>query len=194
MDRKREHGTSPLARVIGVGRQQQQEPYSLHNSKHTKYTYATRVQNTTLYSDGPPHIKQHRSKEVQPNGSPARTITVALDMSKAIDTTNIYTLIRKLLQANIPGTLINLIDTISRDAKPIQHTETIQHQFKTGVPHGSVLSPTLFNIYTADLSPVHVTDLKINNTALPMATHPNGLGLTLDPKLTFSTYIHNISV
>ena len=34
-------------------------------------------------------------------------------------------------------------------------------------------------------------DLKINNTTLPMATHPNVLGLTLDPKLTNSTQIHN---
>ena len=34
----------------------------------------------------------------------------------------------------------------------------------------------------------------INNKALPMATHPKVLGLTLDPKLTYSTHIHNISV
>ena len=27
-----------------------------------------------------------------------------------------------------------------------------------------------------------------------MAMHPKGLGLTLDPKLTYSTHIHNISV
>ena len=40
---------------------------------------------------------------------PARTITVALDMSKAFDTINIYTLIRKLLQTNIPGTIIKFI-------------------------------------------------------------------------------------
>ena len=33
-------------------------------------------------------------------------------------------------------------------------------------------------------------DLKINNTALPMATHPKVLGLILDPKLTYSTHIH----
>ena len=32
------------------------------------HTYATRVQITTLYSDGITHIKQHRSKGVQPNG------------------------------------------------------------------------------------------------------------------------------
>ena len=37
-------------------------------------------------------------------------------------------------------------------------------------------------------------NLKINNTALPMATHPKVLGLTLDPKLTYSTHIHNISL
>ena len=34
-------------------------------------------------------------------------------------------------------------------------------------------------------------DLKINNTALHMATHPNVLGLSLDPKLTYRTHIHN---
>ena len=38
---------------------------------------------------------------------PARTITVALDMNKAFDTINIHTLIRKLLQTNIPGTNIH---------------------------------------------------------------------------------------
>ena len=36
----------------------------------------------------------------------ARTITVALNMSKAFDTLNIHTLIRKLLQTKIPGTII----------------------------------------------------------------------------------------
>ena len=42
--------------------------------------------------------------------------------------------------------------------------------------------------YTSNLG------LTINNKALPMATHPKVLGLTLDPKLTYSTHIHNISV
>ena len=42
--------------------------------------------------------------------------------------------------------------------------------------------------YTSNL------DLTINNKALPMATHPKVLGLTLDPILTYSTHIHNISV
>ena len=34
----------------------------------------------------------------------------------------------------------------------------------------------------------------VGNTALPMATHPKVMGLTLHPKLKYSTHIHNISV
>ena len=86
-----------------------EEPSSVHNSKHTQHTHATRVQNTTLYSDGITHSKQHRSKGVQPNGSPCANNHVALDMSKAFDTINIHILIRKLLQTKIQGTIIKFI-------------------------------------------------------------------------------------
>ena len=86
----------------------------------------------------------------------ARTITVALDMSKAFDTINIHTLIRKLLQTNIPGTIIKLITNYIKGRKAYttfrNHTFK-QRQFKTDVPQGGVLSPTLFNIYTSDLPP-----------------------------------------
>ena len=179
---------------------------------------------------------------------PAQTITVALDMSKAFDPINIHTLIRKLLQTNIPGTMIKFITNYIKGRKAYttyRSHASRQCQFKTGDPQCGVLSPTLFNIYTSDLPPpsapvqvmayanditstqarmpprntynhtyitkqshannlhsVHTgpcrisnnLDLTINNKALPMATHPNVLGLTLDPKLTYSTHIHNISV
>ena len=81
---------------------------------------------------------------------PARTITVALDKSKAFDTINIHTLISKLLQTNIPGTIIKFIANYIKGRKAytkyINHTSR-QRQFKSGVPQGGVLSPTLFNIY-----------------------------------------------
>ena len=48
----------PLSNCKDTG----EEPSSLHNHKHTKHTHATRVQNTTLYSDGTTHSKQRRSK------------------------------------------------------------------------------------------------------------------------------------
>ena len=187
----------------------------------------------------------------------ARIITVALDMSKGFHTINIHTRIRKLLQTNIPDTIIKFITNYIKGPKAyttyINHTSS-QRQFKTGVLQGGVLSPTLFNIYTADITPprapvqvmayadgitimsIHTStsaakkyiqpylhkffartkqsnltlnpdkttctlftsdpveyksnlDLKINNTALCMATHPKVLGLTLDPKLTYSTHI-----
>ena len=57
------------------------------------------------------------------------------------------------------------------------------------------LDKTTCTLFTPD--PAEYTsnlDLTINNKALPMATHPKVMGLTLDPKLTYSTHIHTISV
>ena len=83
-----------------------------------------------------------------------RPITV--DMSKTFDTINIHTLIRKLLQTNIPGTLFQFIANYIKRRRAYttyrNHTSS-QRQFKTGIPKGGVLSPTLFNIYTADIPP-----------------------------------------
>ena len=104
---------------------------------------------------------------------PARTITVALDMSKAFDIINIHIHIRKLLQTKNPGPIINFIANCIKRRKTyttyINHRSS-QRQFKTGVPQGGVLSPTLFNIYTAVIpplrSPVHVMadDITITST------------------------------
>ena len=89
--------------------------------------------------------------------SPARTITVALDMCKAFDTINIHTLIRKLLQTNIPDTIIKFIANYIKGHKTYttyRNYTSKQRQFKTGVPQGSVISPTFFKLYTVDISPL----------------------------------------
>ena len=75
---------------------------------------------------------------------PARTITVALDMSNAFDTINIHTLIGKLPQTNIPGTIIKFTANYIKGRKAY----TTYRNYKK-----KVLSPTLFNIYTADIPP-----------------------------------------
>ena len=85
----------------------------------------------------------------------ARTITVTFDMSKAFDTINIHILIRKLLQTKIPGTIIKFIANYikGRNAYTTYINHTSSRLFKTGVPQGGILSPTLFNIYTAGIPP-----------------------------------------
>ena len=47
--------------------------------------------------------------------------------------------------------------------------------------------------FTSDLVG-YTSNLFLNSTALPMATHPKVQDITLDPKLTYSTQICNISV
>ena len=85
---------------------------------------------------------------------PARTITVALDMSKAFDTVNTHTLMGKLLQTSTPGTILKFVANYIKGSKAytsFRNHKSIQCQVKTGVPQGGVLSPTLFNIHTADI-------------------------------------------
>ena len=124
---------------------------------------------------------------------PAPTITVALDMSKAFDTINIHTLIRKLLQTNIPGSIIKFIANYIKGRKAYttyRNYTSKQRQFKTGVPHGGVLSPTLFNTYTHPsllclLCNIHTHDIHhlfncthIRTTLLPLDLWTNPAGVT----------------
>ena len=111
---------------------------------------------------------------------PARTITVALDMSKAFDTVNTHTLIGKLLQTSTPGTILKFVANYIKGRKAytsFRNHKSIQRQVKTGVPQGGVLSPTLFNIHTADIptptAPVQVMlyadDITITSTHTSMS-------------------------
>ena len=91
---------------------------------------------------------------------PARTLTVTLDISKSFDTIKIHTLIRKLLLPKIPCTIIKFIANYIKERKAYtcrNHTSS-QRTFKTGVPQGGVLLPTLFNIYTSASITVQVMD------------------------------------
>ena len=92
------------------------------------------------------HGKSHRA--------PLTTHNNSITLNNKISNTTKH--IRKLLHRNIPGIIIKLISNYIKGCKAyttyINHTSR-QRQFKIVVPQGGVLSPTLFNIYTSDLSP-----------------------------------------
>ena len=90
-------------------------PYITANIPNTPTQYGYKTQHSTVTAL---HTIAKGFNQMAP---PERAITIALDIRKAFDTINIHTLIRKLLQTKIPGTIIKLI---SRDAKPTQHIET----------------------------------------------------------------------
>ena len=129
-------------------------PYITGNIPNTPMQYGNKTQHstvTTLHT-----LNNTVAKGFNQMVPSARTITVALDMSKSFNTINIHTLNRKLLQINIPGTIIKFIANYikGRNAFTTYINRTSpQHQFKPGVPQGGVLSPTLFNIYTTDIPP-----------------------------------------
>ena len=60
--------------------------------------------------------------------------------------------------------------------------------------HKKILDKTKQSHTKSRQSNLHSVHLIINNTALPMATHPKVLGIILDQELTSNTHIHNISV
>ena len=84
-------------------------------------------------------------------------------MRKALDTVNIHTLIGKQLQTSIPSTVIKFIANYIKGRKPyttFRNHKSTQRQVKAGVPQGGVLSPTLFNTYTADI-PTPTAPIKV---------------------------------
>ena len=82
-------------------------PYITANIPTTPMQHGYKTQHSTVTALHT--LNNTVSKGFNQTAPPARTITVELDMSKAFDTINIHTLIRKLLQANIPGTIIKFI-------------------------------------------------------------------------------------
>ena len=129
-------------------------PYITANIPNTPTQHGYKTQHSTVTALHT--VNNTLAKKFNQMAPPARRITVALDMSKAFDTISIHTLIRELLQTKIPGTIIKFIAHYIKGRKAYttyrNHTSS-QRKFKTGVPQGGVLSPTLFNIYTADIPP-----------------------------------------
>ncbi|MCP5014694.1 MAG: hypothetical protein GY938_05345 [Ketobacter sp.] len=77
-----------------------------------------------------------------------------MDLSKAFDTVNIHTLLNKITKTDIPNTIIKFIANYLKDRKAFttyNKYNSTRKLVRTGVPQGSVLSPSLFNIYMSDI-------------------------------------------
>ena len=127
-------------------------PYITSNITNKTYQHAYKKQHSTttvLHK-----ISNTIITGFNENKPPKRTISVALDMSKAFDTVNHYTLLQKLLFTQIPNTITKYVANYIRGRTGFtryKNVDSKQKTFKTGVPQGGVLSPVLFNIYTSDL-------------------------------------------
>ena len=127
-------------------------PYITANITQTPTQHGYKAQHSTVIALHT--LNNTVAKGFNQMAPPVRTITVALDMSKAFDTVNTHTLIGKLLQTSTPGTILKLVANYIKGRKAytsFRNHKSIQRQVNTGVPQGGVLSPNLFNIHTADI-------------------------------------------
>lgn len=81
------------------------------------------------------------------------TVCVFLDVEKAFDTVWPQGLLIKLITSDLPDTYVHIIKSFLTERTfkvKINNTFSSEKTINAGVPQGAVLSPTLFNIYTAD--------------------------------------------
>ena len=93
---------------------------------------------------------------------------------------------------------ITITSTHTRTSAAKKYIQPYLHKvFAWTKQNNPLLNPdkTTCTLFTPDSAEyTSILDPTINNKALPTATHPKVLGLTFDPKLTYSTHIHTISV
>jgi len=102
-------------------------------------------------------------------------------MTKAFDTVHLHKLIHKITNTDIPNTITRYIHNYIKGRTQYttyNNTKSRLRNIKTGVPQGGVLSPTLFNIYTADIPTPPNDNIKLltyadDITILSTDTHPH---------------------
>ena len=156
-------------------------PYITANMPNTPMQHGYKTQHSTVTALHT--LNNTVAKGYNQMAPPARTITVALDMSKAFDTINIHTLIRQTFQAQS----LSSSQTTSRDAKPTQHIEITHpnnvnlklafHKVASFHPHYSTFTPQTYH------HPVH----RFRSWPMQMTSqsHPHTL-VRVQPRNTYN--------
>jgi hypothetical protein len=86
-------------------------------------------------------------------GQKQSTGAIFLDVAKAFDTDWHDGLVYKLHAAGVPLAMVRLLNSLNRRVfhAKIGQVLSTQREIQAGVPQGSVLSPTLYAIFTADI-------------------------------------------
>ncbi|XP_076678212.1 uncharacterized protein LOC143374167 [Andrena cerasifolii] len=83
------------------------------------------------------------------------TLAACIDVKSAYDNVDHDILIQKLIQKNCPEKIISFVENwiTDREIKGIRgYSEPVKGIQKKGLPQGAILSPILYNIYTADIA------------------------------------------
>jgi retron-type reverse transcriptase len=92
------------------------------------------------------------------------TAAVFLDIEKAFDTTWHAGLLYKLSKLEFSTSFIKLIGSFLSQRKfrvSVEGEMSTQREMQAGVPQGSVLSPTLYNLYINDAPQTHGVQLAL---------------------------------
>ena len=103
---------------------------------------------------------------------------------------------RAQVQVGANANDITITSTHNSPSAAKKYIQPYLHKAFTWTKNNLTLNPdnTTCTLFTPDPAEYKSNpDLKINNTALRMTTYPKVLGLTLDPKITYNTHVHNMS-
>lgn len=111
------------------------------------------------------------------------TVIAFLDVTKAFDKVWTEGLKYKLLRINIPQYLVAIIFSFLEDRKflvRVNSTTSTVRNIHAGVPQGSILGPTLFNIFTHDIPTLKPTEVALFADDMAVISQHEELLTTID--------------